>query len=135
MAKRNSITAVEFVKVFAPMAKQGKSALEIGQALGMTGDSDKIAIAVSVKASQLRKRLADAAVQTATAKGLDEKATAELVKTMSDKLPRIKSRGRKGEVSELVSAIDSVLAALDAPVEAEAEAEAEAPKRKRNKQS
>lgn len=119
MAKRNAISAVEFVKVFAPLAKQGKSALEIGQALGMTGDEDKIAIAVSVKASQLRKRLADAAVKTAEEKGLDAEATKALVKTMSDKLPRIKSRGRKGEVTELVSAIDSVLAALDAPAETE----------------
>jgi len=133
MAKRNAISAVDFVKVFAPLAKQGKSALEIGQALGMTGDEDKIAIAVSVKASQLRKRLADAAVKTAEAKGLDEKATAELVKTMSDKLPRIKSRGRKGEVTELVSAIDSVLAALDAPAD-EAPAD-EAPKGKKGKKS
>lgn len=111
--RREAIPAVDFVKVFAPMAKQGKSALEIGQALGMTGDKEKIAIAVSVKASQLRKRLAEAAAKTAAEKGLDEKATAELVKTMSDKLPRIRSRGRKAEVSELVDAIDAVLEGLD----------------------
>ena len=111
--RREAIPAVDFVKVFAPMAKQGKSALEIGQALGMVGEPDKIAIAVSVKASQLRKRLAEAAEKTAKAKGLDEQATAELVKQMSDKLPRIKSRGRKAEVSDLVSAIDSVLEGLD----------------------
>jgi len=112
--RRDAIDAVTFVKTFAPMAKQGKSALEIGQALGLTGDEDKIASAVSVKASQLRKRLKEAAVKTAAAKGLDEAATAELVKTMGDKLPCIKSRGRKTEISELVSAIDSVLDALDA---------------------
>ena len=117
MAKREAISAVDFVKVFAPMAKQGKSALEIGQALGMTGDKNKIAIAVSVKASQLRKRLKDAAVKTAATQGLDTKATKALVQTMEDKLPKIKSRGRKGEVTELVSAIDNVLATLDAPAE------------------
>jgi len=111
--RREAIDAVTFVKTFAPMAKQGKSALEIGQALGMKGDKDKIAIAVSVKASQLRKRLKEAAVKTAVLKGLDESATAELVKTMGDKLPRIKSVGRKTEVAELVSAIDSVLEGLD----------------------
>ena len=110
-AKRDSISAVDFVKVFAPMAKQGKSALEIGQALGMKGDN--IAVAVSVKASQLRKRLKDAAVKTAASKGLDAEATKALVETMEAKLPKIKSRGRKGEVDELVSAIDSVLSALD----------------------
>ena len=112
-ARREAIDAVTFVKVFAPMAKQGKSALEIGQALGMTGEPDKIAIAVSVKASQLRKRLTEAAAKAAIDKGLDEKSTAELVKSMSDKLPRIKSRGRKSSTEDLVSAIDSVLADLD----------------------
>ena len=111
--RREAIPAVDFVKVFAPMAKQGKSALEIGQALGLTGDEKKIAAAVSVKASQLRKRLADAARKTAAEKGLDEKATAELVETMQNKLPTIQSRGRKAEVTELVSAIDSVLEGLD----------------------
>lgn len=113
VTRRDAISAVDFVKVFAPMAKQGKSALEIGQALGMTGEDKKIASAVSVKASQLRKRLADAARKTAAEKGLDAEATDALVKTMSEKLPVIRSRGRKAEVSELVSAIDSVLEGLD----------------------
>lgn len=111
MAK--SIGAVEFVGVFTRMAKQGKSALEIGQALGMTGDEDKIAQAVSVKASQLRKRLKEGAVAKARLEGLNAEQTADLVKQMSDKLPRIKSKGRASEVSELVSAIDAVLAELD----------------------
>ena len=52
-------------------------------------------------------------MKTAAAKGLDEKATAELVETMKNKLPSIKSRGRKTEVADLVSAIDDVLAGLD----------------------
>ena len=40
--RREAIDAVTFVKVFAPMAKQGKSAHEIGLALGMTGEKAKI---------------------------------------------------------------------------------------------
>lgn len=111
--RRESISAVDFVKVFAPMAKAGKSAFEIGQALGMTGDKAKVATAVSVKASQLRKRLADAAVKTAAANKLDKKATAELVEKMKTKLPSIKSRGRQASTDELVTAIDEVLADLD----------------------
>jgi CRISPR/Cas system CSM-associated protein Csm2 small subunit len=115
MANRNPMKAVEFVSVFTRLAKEGKSALEIGRVLGLKGDNQKVSQAVSVKASQLRKRLKESAVSAAKANGLDEAATATLIKTMANKLPRIKSKGRASEVSELVSAIDSVLAELDAP--------------------
>jgi hypothetical protein len=118
MAK-SVVSAVEFVGVFTRLAKQGKSALEIGQALGLKGTEDQVSQAVSVKASQLRKRLKEGALATARLKGLDKEATETLVKEMADKLPRIKSKGRASEVSELVSAIDAVLAELDGPADDE----------------
>jgi hypothetical protein len=127
MAKRSALSAVEFVRVYGPMAKQGKSALEIGQALGFTGDAKKVAIAVSVKASQLRKRLINAAKSKAAAEGLSDEDANMLVATMANKLPKIRGgeRGRKSDVTAIVSALDEVLAAIDkesATVEIESEA-------------
>jgi CRISPR/Cas system CSM-associated protein Csm2 small subunit len=116
-----NLSAVEFVKVFAPMAKAGKSAFEIGQALGIEGNEEKVSQAVSVKASQLRKRLKEAAQSAAKSQGLDEKATEALVAEMAAKLPRIRSKGRASEVSDLVSAIDEALAAINAPADEVAE--------------
>ncbi len=122
MAK-SIVSAVDFVGTFTRLAKQGKSALEIGQALGLKGTEDQISQAVSVRASQLRKRLKEGALATARLKGLDKEATETLVKEMSEKLPRIKSKGRASEVSELVSAIDAVLAELDGPADESDESE------------
>jgi len=117
MAKRENVAvdSVTFVKTFAVMAKQGKSALDIGRSLGLKGSDEKVSLMVSAKASMLRKRLKEAAVVSAKAKGLNEKDTDALVALMGNKLPRIKSKGRPSEVGELVDAIDSVLAELDAP--------------------
>jgi len=115
------LSAVEFVKVFAPLAKAGKSAFEIGQALGLEGDEDKVSQAVSVKASQLRKRLKESAESAAKAQGMDKEATEALVAAMGAKLPRIRSKGRASEVSDLVSAIDEALAAINAPADEVAE--------------
>lgn len=125
--RRDAIGAVDFVRVYGPLAKQGKSALEIGQALGMTGDAKKIAIAVSVKASQLRKRLVESAQAKAKADNLSDEDTAKLVETMGAKLPKIKgaTRGRKADVSAIVAALDEVLSALDAPAEPNTETPAE----------
>lgn len=122
--RRNTIGSVEFVRIYGPLAKQGKSALEIGQALGMAGDAKKVAIAVSVKASQLRKRLMESAQLKAKEQGLSDEDTAALVQAMGDKLPHIRgaNRGRKAAgVSEIVAALDEVLAALDTPAEPETE--------------
>ena len=115
MAKGVGMNAVEFVKVFGPMAKQGKSAAEIGAALGMKP------LTVSAKASQLRKLLAKSAQAKAKEQGLSDEDTAKLVKAMADKLPRIKGSGRRGrkaaDANEIVQALDAVLSALDAPVD------------------
>ena len=119
MAKRENVAvdSVTFVKKFAVMAKQGKSALDIGRSLGLKGSDEKVSLMVSAKASMLRKRLKESALVSAKAKGLNEADTDALVALMGNKLPRIKSKGRPSEVGELVDAIDSVLAELDAPQE------------------
>ena len=117
MAKRENVAvdSVTFVKAFAVMAKQGKSALDIGRFLGLKGSDEKVSLMVSAKASMLRKRLKESAVVSAKAKGLNEVDTDALIALMGNKLPRIKSKGRPSEVGELVDAIDSVLAELDSP--------------------
>jgi len=100
--KRNSVSAVDFVKVFAPLAKEGKTALEIGQVLGLQGDADKIAAYVNLKSYSLRKRLK----QMAEDKGLSVEDTNELVNRIP-KLKGTKSVGRQASVME------DVLAALN----------------------
>jgi len=109
-SKRESVSAVEFVKVFAPMAKDGKNAVEIGRALGLEGDADKVAAYVSVKASQLRKRLKESALETAKTKGLDEAATESLVNQLVAKLPRLRGANRPGRTANVVN---DILTALD----------------------
>jgi hypothetical protein len=117
MAKRENVAvdSVTFVKTFAVMAKQGKSALDIGRSLGLRGSDEKVSLMVSAKASMLRKRLKESALAEATGKGWDKEKTEAYVSMLGNKLPRIKSKGRPSEVGELVDAIDSVLAELDAP--------------------
>ena len=123
MAKRENVAvdSVTFVKTFAVMAKQGKSALDIGRSLGLKGSDEKVSLMVSAKASMLRKRLKESAIVSAKTKGLNEVDTDALVALYGNKLPRIKTKGRPSEVGELINAIDSVLAELDAPQVEDAE--------------
>lgn len=123
MAKREAIAAVDFVNVFAPMALAGKSALEIGQALGVEGDAEKVAQFVSVKSSQLRARLVKAAEAAAVEQGLDADATEALVKAAAAKMPKLKSRGRKSDTASIVSALDAILASVNGESESESESE------------
>jgi hypothetical protein len=113
---RNKVSTFDFVKVYPGMARAGKSALEIGQALGVNGNDKQIAQFVSLKATGLRKRLCENAEVEAKKAGLDKDQTAALVKASGDKVPGIKSYNRAIKTSEIVAALDAVLAALDAPV-------------------
>lgn len=113
MAK-SVVSSKEFVKMYATMARQGvTSALEIGRALGLKGDNEKVAKAVSIRASQLRKRFKETALKVAAERKLSEADTKELVANLVGKLPRLKAPGRQSNTMELVNEIDSVLAALD----------------------
>ena len=116
MSRRESVSSADFMRVFAREARLGKSALEIGQVMGLTGDGKKIATYVSVKCSQLRKRLGEAALEKAKSEGLDSEATAALVKATTEKLPRLRMRGRPPGTEDIMSALDGILAELDAAV-------------------
>ena len=119
MAKRENVTVSfeSFAKVFLPMVREGKSALEIGKAVGFKGTDEKITLATSAKAAQLRGKLKMLALDTAAKQGLGEKETNALVSEMTSKIPRIKGGGRPSKVGELVSVIDGILAELDTPPE------------------
>jgi len=100
------------------MAKAGKSALEIGLALGVDKlegkDTDsKVSKFVSQKASNYRKELRTIALKSAVAQGLDEKATEALVESTVAKLPKLQTRTRVTE--DFGSFLDSLLADCDAP--------------------
>ena len=109
--KRDTIPALDFVRVYGPLAKEGKTAYEIGKALGLEGDEKKVAQYVSVKTSQLRKALAETALAKAKENDLDETETENLVKTITDKLPRLRAAGRvrdenvMAEVLEVLNAL------------------------------
>jgi hypothetical protein len=119
MAKREvaTVSFESFAKVFLPMVREGKSALEIGKAVGFKGTDEKITLATSAKAAQLRGKLKMLALDTAAKQGMDEKQTNALVSEMTSKIPRIKGGGRPSRVGELVSMIDGILAEIDAPPE------------------
>ena len=121
MGRRESVSSVNFVKTFAPMAQAGKSALEIGRALGLEGDANKVKQYVSVKASQLRKQLQEMGYQEAKKQGLDQDATQQLVESLVAKLPRLRGAGRPAGSATVMQ---DVLAQLNAITEAPA---AEAP--------
>jgi len=106
--KVNNVSSVDFVRAYAPLAREGKSALEIGNALGIQGDAKKVASYVSVKASQIRKQLMELAVLEAQQKQLDPEETEQLVQAMKDKLPRLKGSGRKasGEKNAIMGVLD-----------------------------
>ena len=109
MAKRKNrsvgLSAVDFVRGYTPLARAGKSALEIGKSLGVPGTDKEVASYVSVKSSQLRKKLVEIAVAEATAKGLSAEETAVLVQAMRDKLPKIKGANRPGRQANVMSAV------------------------------
>jgi len=105
-----NVDTLRFVETFATMVKQGKSALEVGQALGLQGDSKRIAQYVNIKASQIRKKLEQSATNRAKLLGLNPEDTAKLVSETVGRLPRIRAQGRPAQVT---NAILDVLNRLD----------------------
>lgn len=110
----NKVSTLDFCAKYPALARAGKSALEIGQAFGLKGTDQQIASFVSIKATNLRKRLTENAEAKAKELGLDEVKTAELVKMSAAKVPGIKSHSRVNKTAEIMSALDAALAALDA---------------------
>lgn len=113
----SQINRETFCPTYLRMAKDGKSALEIGKALGVDKlegkDTDaKVSQFVSQKASNYRKELRTFATNVAKEKGLDEAATKELVDNAVAKLPKLQTRTRTGD--GFASYLDSLLAEADA---------------------
>lgn len=85
--RRDAITAEKFLSVYVPMAQAGKSAAEIGAALGRDAQF------VTVKASNLRKRLKE------------EHADVELLK--------LRGVARNKGTAEIASFLKNLLATAD----------------------
>ena len=109
---RNSVDSAKFYEVYYPMAKEGKSAYDIGVALGVQGDKKEIAQFVSIKASNMRKALQTKAEAKAKAAELDDAATKALVDAAVAKMPKLQGRGRVG--NDLEAMMDELLAKLEA---------------------
>lgn len=108
----------DFHKVYAPMAKEGKTALEIGQALGFEGTDDEIRGKVTVKSGQLRAEFRRIAKAEAERKGLGEQATAKLVEQANEAWPVLTKRSRKPkEAQDLSDALAELLEKADNPSE------------------
>lgn len=110
------IDRVTFCRAYLPMAIAGESALAIANKLGVDKPTDEEKSQfVSQKASNYRKELRAAARKAAVKAGLDEAATAELVKKAAAKLPKLTTRTRTTE--DFGSFLDDLLAECDAPSE------------------
>ena len=107
------IDRATFCRAYVPMAKAGKSALEIANALGVDKPSDEEKSQfVSQKASNYRKELRAAALKSAQAQGLDEEKTKALVEASAAKLPKLQVRTRT--VEDFGAFLDELLAECDA---------------------
>ena len=107
------IDRATFCRAYVPMAKAGKSALEIANALGVDKPTDEEKSQfVSQKASNYRKELRAAALKAAEKDGLDKEATAKLVEAAAAKLPKLSVRTRTTE--NFGAFLDELLAECDA---------------------
>lgn len=108
----NRIDRATFCRAYVKMAKAGKSALEIANALGVDKPTDEEKSQfVSQKASNYRKELRSAALASAAKSGLDKAATDKLVAESAAKLPKLSVRTRTTE--NFGSFLDELLAECD----------------------
>lgn len=112
MSRRESLDLESFVKVYVPMAKAGKSALEIARELGLAGTDKQIVAYVTVKASNVRAELKRRAELAAKEAGLSPEKTGELVKATVAKMPKLSTRGKRS-TKDIVSVLDSILSRCD----------------------
>ena len=113
--RREAIDAGSFLAIYAPLARDGKSAVEIGKALGLTGDVDKIATYVSVKASSLRKALKQEASIRIKELGLKNEDADRLFAIVNERVPMMKrgARSSGNGVSFAAAEIAAALAEMD----------------------
>ena len=112
------IDKATFCRKYVPMAKAGKSALEIGKALGVDTFKDtdtKVSQFVSQKASIYRKELKLAAEAVAKKEGLSDEDAATKVRETMAKLPKLQTRTRV--VVDFAAFLDGLIADCDTPQE------------------
>jgi hypothetical protein len=107
------IDAKDFCAVYLPAAREGKSAAEIGELVGFSGDDKQRAVKVSVRASQLRKQFVELAKVKAKENKLKKAETDELVEKAKAKIPRLKSPGRASKIVEVEAFVDDLWAKLE----------------------
>jgi len=107
------ISRKQFCEVYVPMARSGKSATEIGRAIGLEGEDKEVALKVSQRATVYRKQLKSEAENAAKSQGLNKKETQELVEKTAELMPKLKTRSRESE--SLSSFLTDLLAKADAP--------------------
>jgi hypothetical protein len=113
-----------FCRTYVPMARAGKTALEIANELGVDKPTDEEKSQfVSQKASNYRKELRTDALAKAKEAKLDEEATKALVEATTAKLPRLSKRTRTTD--SFVDFLDELLAECDADPAEEGEESAE----------
>jgi len=104
------------------MAKQGKTALEIANALGVDKPTnEEKSQFVSQKASNYRKELRKHAEAVAKKQELDEDATKALVEATTAKLPRLSKRTTTTD--NFADFLDDLLDSCDADPAAEGESD------------
>ncbi len=111
-----------FCETFIPMAKAGKSALEIGQALGIEGEDKKVSQAVSVRAANYRKELKTEAKRVADEQGLSKEKTEALMASCAAKMPKLTKRSRD-KLDSFADFLDGLLEDADTTNEGEETAE------------
>ena len=109
--RREAMDDLEFAKVYIPMAKEGKSALDIANALNVGGDDKSAAQYVTIKAHNIRKKLEKEARAVAVKENLDEDATEALVVSTTAKMPKLQTRGRRPAVTNMTAALDALFEA------------------------
>lgn len=111
--RRNSVSRKMFLATYVPMAKEGKTALEIGKALGIEGPDDKVSLYVTVKACQIRTHFKDHAEMLATSQKLEGEAREAFIAGIKGKVPKLQSRKSGGNFDELIGFVDNLMASLD----------------------
>lgn len=102
-----------FVETYVPMAKEGKTALEIADALKIDGSAEKRAKYVSIRASQIRQELKNEGKKKAEEDGLSAEEKEKYISQLVDMIPKLKTRKRKSTFNSFVSHLENVLTQCD----------------------
>lgn len=116
--RRESVSVKRFLEVFAPAAKQGKSALEIGNMLGIQGTDKQVSTYINVKSAQIRASFRSKAESAGRVQGLAGEDLDKFVAAIVERVPKLARHGtgrKPTDLSELVNFVDGLLASIDPP--------------------